>query len=409
MSIHIKPCGRCRKLRKERPTDRHGRKTCPNCRWIAITPPKYGRKSLGVFTTKESAEAALQTALVDYRRGIEPNAASITVDDLVRRFLDSAQNRVTPMTHHRYQQLWEMHALPGIGKMSIRDVRAMHIESLYTTLVRKPSRRKTPLSPRTVHHVHRFLFTVFAWGERKNIVLNNPMRKVDAPMAEESPVRELKPEEADAFLETAREHILFPFFLLAASTGARRGELAALTWDAVDLENKTMTIRQAIGSRFAKDADGKTRRHFYVKQTKSGRPRTIPLNANAIAALRMASARRAADKLASCGAYEDKGFVFADRTGGLINPDQISHAFAEIAKKAKLRDVSLHSLRHSAASWAIGSGLDLITVAALLGHTTPAITLRTYGHLQAGNQERAVGAIGKVLDSAKARRAVGEK
>lgn len=204
--------------------------------------------------------------------------------------------------------------------MRIRDIIATQVESLYTALLRKPSRQKTPLSPRTIHHVHRFLFTGFAWGERKNIVLNNPMRKVDPPTAEESPGRDPKSKETDTFLgNCARSHTV-PVLSAQASTGARRGELAALTWDAVDLESKTMTIRQAIGSRFTRDSDGMMRRHFNVKQTKSGRPRTIPLSANAIAALRMASARRANDKLASCAAYDDKGLVFADRIGDLINP-----------------------------------------------------------------------------------------
>jgi len=69
-----------------------------------------------------------------------------------------------------------------------------------------------------------------------------------------------------------------------------------------------------------------------------------------------------------------------------------------------LHGVSLHSLRHSVASWLIATGVDVITVAALLGHTTPAITLRTYGHVQLGSQARAIGILAGVFDRARARR-----
>lgn len=367
-----------------------------------MTPPSLGRKSLGVFATKERADAAFQEALVNHRRGIEFDVSRTTVADLVARFLKTNEKRLSSMTYHRYEQLWKHHAQPTIGKITLADVRAANVDELYRQLSDKLSRRQKPLSKRSIHHVHRLLFNVFAWGERKNMVRNNPMRKIDPPPLEDSHVRELTPDEAAAFLEGARGHRLYPFFKLAAATGARRGELAALMHDAIDLDHLTITIRSAIGSRFDKDPDGNVRRKFFVKDTKSGRPRTVPLNPSAIAALRMARARQVQDKLASHGLYEDRGFVFTDELGQHINPDGASHAFTDIANKIGLRGVSLHSVRHSVATWGIASGLDVITVAALLGHTTPAITLRTYGHVQIGSQERAVSVIGEVLDRAEA-------
>lgn len=404
MSVYLRPCSRCRLIKKERSTDQRGRKMCRNCKWIAVAPPKLGRKSLGVYTTKDAAEAAYRDALVKHYGGIELESRATTVEKIVSQYLQANSNRLSPMTSHRYQQLWDTHAASSLGRLKVADIRPAHIDSLYCELQGKMTRRKTLLSRRSVHHVHRFLFTVFAWGERKNFIKNNPMRKVEAPTPDQSPARDLTPDEAAAFFEASRQHELHPFFVLAAATGARRGELAALTWDAVNLEDRSMMIRQAIGSRFERDREGNIRRIFFVKGTKTGRPRKIPLNADAIAALRLARSRRATIKLAQQQRYHDGGFVFTDELGHHINPDTASHAFADIARGVGLRGVSLHSLRHSVASWAIADGLDIITVAALLGHSTPAITLRTYGHIQLGSQERAVHAIGNVLGEAKSRR-----
>ena len=81
--------GRARNARRKKRgdrKDRRGRKGCRDCKWRAVTPPKLDRKTLGVFDTREEAEAKLQEALVNHRRGIDLLPTSLTVSDLVERF-----------------------------------------------------------------------------------------------------------------------------------------------------------------------------------------------------------------------------------------------------------------------------------------------------------------------------------
>jgi integrase len=180
-------------------------------------------------------------------------------------------------------------------------------------------------------------------------------------------------------------------------TGMRRGELGALTWDAIDLETGIATVRQAVGE----DRRGGA----FVKSTKSGRERVVPLNATVVAVLHRQRTAIAQDKLKSKGLYEDRGLVFADKLGGMLDLDVVSKAFSKLATSVgvKARGVSLHSLRHCAATVALQGGADVRTVSALLGHASPSTTLNVYAHVVAGAQERVVKALGEALRDAQAR------
>jgi integrase len=150
---------------------------------------------------------------------------------------------------------------------------------------------------------------------------------------------------------------MVPVVLLALNTGLRRGELLALTWDAVDLVGALLTVK---GS-----------------SAKSGRTRRVPLNVEAIAVLR-------AWRLEG---WVPTGLVFAGRDGGRMV--SLKTAWKTIATAAKLKDFRFHDLRHTFASRLVQAGVDLNTVRELLGHADLTMTLR-YAHLAPGDLAAAV-------------------
>ncbi len=108
--------------------------------------------------------------------------------------------------------------------------------------------------------------------------------------------------------------------------------------------------------------------------------------------------------------YFDQGFVFSDKHGRPFKLDAPTKAFREIADVAELPpEVSLHSLRHSFASWSIASGGDIVAVQRCLGHSVPSTTLNLYSHVVAGGREKAVAAASDTLRRAQATRAAGGK
>jgi len=194
-------------------------------------------------------------------------------------------------------------------------------------------------------------------------------------------------------------------------TGARRGELVGLKWDAVDLDAGALTVRTSLASTRAKKAERAAGAAAVLKGTKSGKTRQVPLDRDAVAVLRRVKATQAAQELvAKPEEYFDFGFVFSDKHGRPLKLDAPTKAFREIADAANLPPgVSLHSLRHSFASWSIASGGDIVAVQRCLGRSVPSTTLNLYSHVVAGGREKAVSAVSDTLRRAQAAHAASGK
>ena len=252
----------------------------------------------------------------------------------------------------------------------------------------------------------------FEWAVDEEIIPANPFRRVRLRKMKDADTRALSFDEAHAFFKAARESGFAAFFQVAALTGARRGELVALKWNAVDLDAGTMVIRSSLASTRAKKAERASGAAAVVlKGTKSGKSRTVPLGADAIAVLRSVKAAQAADELAAKpGVYRSDGFVFTDAIGRPVKLDAPTKAFREVAAAAKLPpEITLHSLRHSFASWSLANGGDIVAVQRVLGHSKASTTLNLYSHVVEGGREKAVAAVSAALRRVQAPRAVGEK
>ena len=378
------------------------------------------RSSLGTFATRKEAERAEREALGARDRGIDLDPRKVTLAAVAERFLKAVGPDLSPATLARYEEHWRMHLAPTLGGIVITNLKPAHLAELYGKLRSEPIRyvRQVriadgsfsekvsygrPLGPNTVLRIHRLTHRLLGWAERMSLVARNVARSIEAPKASPSPARALTADQVASLLAASEGTRLHPFVVLAVTTGMRRGEIGALSWDTVDLERRTLTVRQAIGD----DRKGTT----FLKTTKSGRERALPLSPLAAEALRRLKVSQAADKLAAPeGAYQDRGFVFADELGRLLDLDSVSKAFSALASRLgiKSKGISLHSCRHFGATQALVSGNDVRTVAALLGHASASTTLNVYGHVVAGAQERAVTGIGDAIAAAQARHAAAE-
>lgn len=185
----------------------------------------------------------------------------------------------------------------------------------------------------------------------------------------EGRVRSLTEDEARRLTEVAdratRSPHLADFICLALNTGCRRGELLNLRWDQVDFKTNLILLEG--------------------KNTKSGRRRSVPMNAAARASMLNLARFRAM----YC---PDAVWVFARKNGS--RQESIRQAFKTALRRAEVDDFRIHDMRHTCASWLVSAGQPLPAVRDLLGHSTVKMTER-YAHLSPDNVRAAVG----VLDS----------
>ncbi|HEY6326591.1 MAG TPA: site-specific integrase [Candidatus Cybelea sp.] len=355
----------------------------------ATTAGLRRRKSIGTYRTRKEAEAAERKALEARDRGIDLSPQTVTVKELLERYIERCRAKaLATKTLERYHELAKCHLLSVIGGVILSKLKPTHVLSVYIKATQKG------LSPKTVRHVHGLLHAALDWAIEQNLCFRNvaDASKRDLPNAQRSPAKALTEAEARRLLDAATGTPWHAFFTLAFCTGARRAELAALRWSNVDLERGIITISESVV---------RTKSGLEFKGTKTGCIRVVPLNALAVAALRFHRAVQNTKRLRKGHKYQVRDLVFADPFGRPWNPSSISNAFVRLARETKLPTQRLHDVRHSAATWLLQSGIDVRTVAAVLGHSTPVTTLNTYAHVMPGAEAKAVEAIAERLGRAK--------
>ena len=193
---------------------------------------------VGGFETEEDAKAARDEARVRARRGGYVNRSTSTVAAYLTEWLETHASTVKPKTLAGYRHDIEHYIIPRIGRMRLQALRPAVISKLYRELAEHGGRDGRPLSALTVAHIHRTLRKALADAvEIEQLLAINPAERSKRPRHHGTePGRVWTTEQLDHFLAVARAHRLFAFYRLAAYTGARRGELLYLRWQAVDLD-----------------------------------------------------------------------------------------------------------------------------------------------------------------------------
>jgi integrase len=297
----------------------------------------------------------------------------------------------------RYEELAKFTIAPHIGGLALAKLSPAHVSSWLAEIKERGSAAKKPLAPKSVSHAFAFLRSALRWAIRHDLAWRNVADAVDAPTAPRSQARALDENEAARFFAAADATRWGPFFRLALGSAMRRGEILALRWDDVmlpEVGQAALTVRRAF---VEGKGDGS---RIVEKGTKTDRVRTIPLGALAIDALRSQWALQARERREAGGNYADTGHVFQAPLGGPVAPFLATEAFRSMRARSKVK-ATLHDLRHTAATWMLAAGVDVASVARVLGHATPTTTLSIYAHAMPAAESRAIASIDDRLALAK--------
>jgi integrase len=305
---------------------------------------------------------------------------------------------VSPRTHERYEQIATKNIGPLLGAKTLSKLQPIEISEAYAKALESGRcDGKGGLSPRTVHHMHRVLYSSLNQAERWKLINRNPaalLEKRDRPKIERKPVKTIDAPTTATVFDAARERRLFIPLVLAALCGLRRGEITALRWKAVDLDSGQMAV---VASTEQTDKGA-----IREKEAKSGKARTVALPSLAVEELRRWRLAQAEELLRLGIRADDSWHVVTQTDGAPLQPRSLTHVVSAFLKEW---GVTLHKLRHSHASYMLASNVHPKIVQERLGHSSIAITLDIYSHLMPNMQEGAAAAVDGVMRAAINKRA----
>ena len=197
-------------------------------------------------------------------------------------------------------------------------------------------------------------------------------------------------EEASRLLGAARDTRDEAPITLALRTGMRQGELAALRWEDLDLgcpRPSIVVVRRS--------AD--TRTNTVVTPTKTGEERNVGIGPRTVEVLKAHRARQLEERMAAT-TWEDPGCVFPNTRGKVRRRDSVMRSLRRFLEEAgQPAEVRFHELRHTAGTLALQQGIPLHTVSRMLGHSDPAMTLRSYAHVLEDMREEATRAMDELF------------
>jgi integrase len=350
------------------------------------TTGKRIREARTVRGSRRDAERVLAELLRQQEaHGPTPTTGGrLTLDAWVRRHLAGAD--LSPRTRADNLRLWETYSTPALRSTRLRDVTTPMLESHVAALRERVSERTGhKLAPRTIALAFNVIRAALTAAARSGGPLStNPAQGVTVKggAAVSRVGQALPPDEMRRFLDHDPEHRLHALWTVAAYTGGRPGELLALRWEDLDLEAGILHIRRAL-VRVGKE--------MYYAACKAGSERMVPLVPAVVEALRRHRTRQVEERLELGESWVDDRLMFASEIGSALDHNNVADLFRARLKGAKVRAIRWYDLRHSFGSGLIAAGVDVKSVAQLMGHANVTLTLQHYVHPSAAAHRAAVG------------------
>jgi integrase len=331
-------------------------------------------------------------AQVDERRNPRTRA---TVSQLLDRWLSVVE--VGENTRAGYESYIEHHIRPVLGEQPLTRLDPETLESFYAMLRRcrahctGRSRDRShvcePLSASTVRQIHSVLSGALGRAVRWGWLGVNPADNSTPPaLPTPNPEPPTAEQAARIVTEAWRDPDWGMLVWLALVTGARRGELCALTWERVDFAAGVVSVRTSIAQR-----NGRT----WEKETKAHQQRRVTLDDQTLALLRAYRRRRTeqAEALGLSLAPTSRVFSLSPDGSTWINPDTVTRRYARMCARLGW-DMHIHQLRHYSATELVAAGVDVRTVAGRLGHSGGGTTtLKVYSAWRSEADQRAAGTL----------------
>jgi integrase len=399
---------------------------------------KRERVYRGGFTEDADAWSAAIRVKSELGAGSYLHPSRRTVRDFLREWLTTVEHSIKPTTYANYADNVNAYVLPVLGDRKLQEITVPVLNAFYRQLLevgrrkvdtntamyeywkarrhrrdglgpppkeismacgttiyaartavgryrrgRVPQRHSDGLAPKSVKNVHRLLHRALSDAVAWQYLSTNPAAHASLPRERRGVDNRPKPwtvDELAIWLRVALTDRFAGIWVLAATTGMRRSELAGVQRDLLNLETGTLTIgdTRVVVDGNAAESDGKTN---------SGR-RTISLDAFTVAALRGYVDLLEKERAEFGATYPDHGRLLCFTDGRQLHPDTITRRFNRLVDRAGVRHIRLHDIRHTYSTVALDAGIDPKLVSDRVGHANMNVTFQIYAHRSTG-QDRA--------------------
>ena len=317
-----------------------------------------GRQRSKTFKRKTDANRFRSTVEADKLRGdwLDPGLARLTVGDWADRWFETMTQ--APKTREVYEGHLRNWVLPALGDVPLSNLDKAMVREFVADI------RNQGRSQGTVDGCVKVLRLVLGFALDAGAIKSNPAARLNLDRQQSREMHFLT-EHQVALLATKMRHPMYETLVLfAAWTGMRAGEIEALRVKRLNLATGRAEVAESVGEA----SDGTLR----FGPTKTHLRRTVPIAPFLIERLKP-----------MVGPLTAEDLVFRSPGGGPVRHHNFyGRVFKPGLKQSELDpSIRFHDLRHTCAAWLIDSGAHVRAVMEWLGHSSPSVTLGTYGHL----------------------------
>ncbi|MFD5424475.1 tyrosine-type recombinase/integrase [Streptomyces sp. NPDC127084] len=356
---------------------------------VYVPQPDGTRKRKTVYgATWEECDTKRQELVRRDRQGIPTPTRSSKLSEWLPFWLDEhVRKERKKSTYAKYETHVRRYLVPAIGSKRLETLGVADVRRMLATVTDQASAA-------TAKESHRVLRSALSAACRDELITRNVVQLVPAPRVQQRELRPWDLEQTLTFLEAARTDPLYTAFVLAVALGLRRGEILGLRWTDIDVERRTLTVRNQLQ---------RVQRELYADTTKNRRSRAIPIPQMCVAPLRWQRLRQGEQRTAAGSTWERSDYVFTTRTGRPVEPRNLSRSFERVSEGAGLPRIRLHDTRHGCATLLFAAGVAPRVVMEILGHSQIAVTMNIYTHVSDEGRREAMGHMDRLLRRRRAR------
>jgi integrase len=345
-------------------------------KWVGSITLENHKRRVFYGKTRKEVQEKLKVAMHEQQQGTLITAPQQTLKSYLEHWLEDVHKpSIRISTYVKYKKLVK-YIVADLGNVPLQKLTPQLVQKLYA------DKLKQGLDPKMVTNIHGVLHKALDNAVKWNLVARNVCDAVSPPRIPKIEKQVLTKQQAHTLLEHVKKHRLEAILTVALTTGMRRGEMLALRWRDVNIEDSSIQVMRTVDY---------IPHYGYVEnepKTARGR-RKIMLPSFVVDILKFHRLQQIEERTKVGAAWVEKDLVFCGLHGDYFNPNYLLRVFKKVLVDAGLPHMRFHDLRHSAATILLSMKVHPKVVQEVLGHSTITMTLDTYSHVLPSMQQDA--------------------